>query len=49
MEHAALPFRQPWWKRWTGHEDRVGNLSGWSSYRKQFANEHPYTPGQVEP
>jgi thymidylate synthase ThyX len=49
LEHAALPFRQPWWKRWMGHEDRVGNLSGWSSYRKQFANEHPYTPGQVEP
>lgn len=49
MEHAALPFRQPFWKRWMGHEDRVGNLSGWSSYRKQFANEHPYTPGQVEP
>lgn len=49
MEHAALPFRQPFWKRWTGHADRVGNLSGWSSYRKQFATEHPYYAGQVTP
>ena len=49
FEHAALPFRQPWWKRWVGHNDRVGNFNGWLQYRKQFASEHPYTPGQVEP
>lgn len=49
FEHAALPFRQPWWKRLMGHGDEQGNLSGWLQYRKTLADEHPYQPGQVEP
>lgn len=49
FEHPSLPFRQPFWKRWTGHSDRSGNLHGWAQYRKSLAFEHPYTPGQVEP
>lgn len=49
FEHAATPFKQTWWRRLCGHDDRQSNFSGWTQYRKKFANEHPYTPGQVEP
>jgi thymidylate synthase ThyX len=49
FEHAALPFRQPFWKRWAGHSDRVANLAGWKAYRKTLPSEHPYYAGQVTP
>lgn len=49
FEHAAVPFRPPWWRRMVGHNDCVGNFTGFKQYRKMLASEHPYEPGQVEP
>lgn len=38
FEHVAVPC-----------SGRSGNFNGWSQYRANFANQHPYTPGRVFP
>ena len=49
FEHAAKPYVPSWWRRMLKLGDCSGNFSGWQQARKDWANEHPYTPGQVTP